>query len=253
MNKKIVLSAFASLFLLSAVIGSQLIVSVAAQSVGVSVDDWAEYDVTYSGNATMPPPNQKEEWGKITVLGISGTNITYQQITRYADNHNETETYWLDVATGQANFTYAPGIFIAANLDPDDLIYTSPPPESGFVGATITETISRTYPVIGTVEVNHLNRTFSWSELGRMITQTMNFYWHRTTGMAVEVSIYTLEQPDVGPSTWMKIEYKTIDIIPEFPPALILPLFMIATLAAVWLGKTIWSTKKLIKKTSPCA
>jgi len=70
--------------------------------------------------------------------------------------------------------------------------------------------------------------------------------------MIASFSLYQQVQL-VGGYEWIKIESVIIDIMPEFPPALILPLFMIATLAAVWLGKTMWSTKKLIKKTSPCA
>jgi hypothetical protein len=52
---------------------------------------------------------------------------------------------------------------------------------------------------------------------------------------------------------WMELKILIIDAIPEFPPALILPLFMIATLAAVFLGKAIWSTKKLTRKPTPYA
>lgn len=248
MNREFVLLAFASMLLLSAVIGSQLIVSVAAQSVGVSPGDWAEYAGTPSANGTLPS-FMNITWSKVTVLEISGTNITFQQIMRYA---NTTEDMWIgvvDVATGQGNGT---GSFIAANLTQGDLIYTDPSPGAFPPGATINETVSREY--LGeTVEVNHLNITTSMkTPLPENATLTMflNFYWYRATGMLAEMSMYQLEQPEVDPATWTKLE---IVIIPEFPSALILPLFMIATLAAVWLGKTIWSTKKLIKKPSPCA
>jgi len=253
MKKKFVLSAFASVFLLSAVIGSQLIVAVAAQGVGVSEGDWAEYDCDPSTNGTLYHPSWNTTWSMSTVLEISGTNITYQGITRYANTTEVTTITVLDVATGQANTTYNSGSFIAANLTQGDLIYTNP--SSGAVpqGATINETIWGTYPVVGYVEVNHLNITSSWTVDTTVVTMSLNLYWYRATGMLTEVSIYILEQPDVGPATWSKLEMVTFDIIPEFPPALILPLLMIASLAAVWLGKTIWSTKKLIKKPSHCA
>ena len=254
MNKKIVLLGFASVFLLLAVIGSQLIATVAAlRTVGVSEGDWTEYDFIYSGNETMPPPSEIMEWAKITVLEISGTNITFEEITRYVDHHNETKTYVVDVDTGQGNGT---GIFIAKNLNQSDLIYTSPPPSGlfgiSFQGATINETISREY--LGeTVEVNHLNLTMSKTVPGWTQTNFTNLYWYRATGLPAEFSLYMLAQPDVGDAMWLKMEAVIIDIIPEFPLALIVPLFMIATLTAVWLGKTIWSTKKSIKKPSPCA
>lgn len=249
MNRKFVLFAFASLFLLSAVIGSQLIVAVAAQTVGVSEGDWAEYDCYPSTNGTLYHPSWNTTWMNITVLDVSGTNITFQSIVRYANTTEVTTITVLDVVTGQANATYSPCLFIAANLTQGDLIYTNP--SSGPVpqGATINETISREY--LGeTVEVNHLNITTSWTTENDTVTLSYSLYWYRATGMLAEMSIYILEQQDVGPATWSKLE---VVIIPEFPPALILPLFMIATLITVWLGKRIWSTKKLIKKTSPCA
>jgi len=254
MNKKFVFLAFAYVFLLLAVIGSQLIVVVAAQGVGVSEGDWVKYDCYPSTNGTLYHPNMNMTWMNVTVLDVLSTNITYQATVRYANGSEATFTAtWVDVATGHVSSVYAAGYFIAANLTAGELIYTDPPPETVFQGATINETIWGTYPVVGYVEVNHLNTTDTWTIGTTVVTQSLNYYWYRATGILAKSSTYILEQPDVGPSTWSKLEIVTIDIIPEFPPALILPLFMIATLAAVWLGKTIWSTKKSIKKPSPCA
>jgi len=252
MNKKFVSLAFASVFLLSAVIGSQLMVAVAAQEPGVSEGDWAEYDVTLSGNATMPP-ELNITWVKITVQEISATNITSEFLVHYSNGTEEAEIYLVDVDTGQGNGT---GFFIAKDLSEGDLIYTDPPTGEGpfgisFEGATINETISREY-LGGDVEVNHLNITTVNISPGGNVTLSISYYWYRATGMLAELSIYELMQPVEGPIMWIKMEIVISDIIPEFPPALILPLFMIATLAAVWLGKTIWS-KKSIKKPSPCA
>ena len=251
MKKKFLLLAFASVFLLSAVIASQLIVTVAAlRNVGVSEGDWALYDWAFSTNMTMPPPLEEIDSIKITVLEISGTNITYQWITHYVNDTEETEIYVLDVDTGQGNGTYA---FIAKNLNPGDLIYTSPPPDGPIPqGATINETISLEY-LGGSVEVNHWNLNMSETIPGLVtLTKSTNLYWYRATGMMAEMSFYMLVEPDVGNATWSKYEAVIIDIIPEFPPALILPIFIITTLTAVWLGKKIWPTKKLTKKPSPC-
>jgi len=247
MNKKIVLLALASMFLLSAVI-----VAVAAQEPGVSVGDWALYGVTPSGNATMPP-EMNITWVKITVQEISSTNITSEFRVHYSNGTEETEIYLVDVDTGQGNGT---GFFIAKDLYEGELIYTSPPPSGGpfgisFEGVTINETIpDRTY--LGeSVEVNHLNMTTTYTYPGYYtVTMSISYYWYRATGMLAEISIYELIQPVEGPTSWIKMEIGIIDIVPEFPPALILPLFMIATLVAIWLGKTIWSTKKLTRKPS---
>jgi len=252
MKKKIVLLTLVSVFLLSAVIGSQLIVSVAAvRTVGVSKGDWIEYYTIWSGNGSMPSPGDRGVWGKITVLEVSGTNITFEKITLFADATEETTIHVIDVDTGKGNDTL--GFFIAKNLNESDLIYTSPPPpqppiEIPFQDATINETIWGTYPVVGYVEVNHWNITI----VDGSVSTSFDYCWFRATGMIASFSLYQQVQLVEG-YEWVKIESVIIDIFPEFPPALILPLFMIATLAAVWLGKTIWSTKKLIKKTSPCA
>lgn len=151
----------------------------------------------------------------------------------------------LDVDTGQGNGT---GFFIAANLNAGDLIYNSTDPYTLLVGATINETIFRTY-AIGNVEVNHYNVTTV--PVGMNQTIFMNYYWYKSTGMMTELHVYALFEQD-GNMTWFEMEMVMIDIIPEFPPALIPLLFMIATLTAVWLGKTMWSTKKSINKPSPC-
>jgi hypothetical protein len=250
MKKKIVLVALASMFLLSAVIGSQLMVTAAALTrvPGVSPDQWYWYSFTYSGNATMPPANETMEWANATILTVSGTNVTFKMRLHYADGHENASISILNVDTGQGNGT---GILIAANLNAGDLIYTSPP-TSGLIstGATINETISRTYS-IGTLEVNHLNITKTYTYPGfENFTVSENVYWGQTTGMLTEMSIYELIQRPSN-MTWSDMDavIANVSVIPEFPPALILPLFMIATIAAVWLGKAIWSTKKLTRKT----
>ena len=248
MNRKFVLSAFASVFLLSAVVVAQLIVAVAAQPriPGVSPGDWVSYSVTFYGNGTMPGM-ENVTWAKITVQEISGTNITFEIRAHYPNATEETDTMVLDVDTGQGNGT---SFFIAANLNAGDLIYNSTDPYILGARATINETIFRTY-AIGNVEVNHWNVTTVPEGEGWNQTTSMNYYWYKSTGMITEVHVYTL-LGQAGNMTWYEYEIVMIDIIPEFPPALIPLLFMIATLTAVWLGKTMWSTKKSINKPSPC-
>ncbi|MGQ9461014.1 MAG: hypothetical protein ACUVRA_07280 [Candidatus Bathyarchaeaceae archaeon] len=251
MDKKIVLLALASMFLLSIVIGAQLMVGVAAvvQEPGVNEGDWADYICFWNGTE-LPDPSERVELINATILEVSGTNVTFETIVHYADGHNETDINVVDVDTGHGNAT---GIIIAKNLNAGDFIYTDPPPsgpfEISFEGATINETISREY-VGEIVEVNHLNITTIETdpETGATYIQIWNFYWFRATGMLAEMSYYYLVQSVVGPEYWMELKILIIDMIPEFPPALILPLFMIATLAAVFLGKAIWSTKKLTRK-----
>lgn len=209
------------MFLLSAVIGAQLIVAVAAivYEPGVSVGDWALYDATPSGNMTIPP-EMNMTWVKMTVQEISGTNITYESLVHYSNGTEETETNVVDVYTGQGNGT---GTFIAKNLYEGDLIYTSPPSVGpfgiygpSFEDATINKTILRTY--LGeSVEVNNLNITKTSPFSGYTLTMSLSYYWYRATGMLAELSIYELLQPVEGPTMWIKMEVVIIDIIPEFP------------------------------------
>lgn len=250
MRKKNGLLAFVSGFLLLTAIMASSIMPIAAQrTVGVSVGDWAQYDVTFSGNLTWPSPVELPDWVKNTVQEISDTNITFEALLHYTNGSEETEIYVLDVDTGQGNGT---GLFIAANLNAGDPIYTSPNPWDTFYGMTINETVSRTY-LGGSVTVNHWNQTTKQT-IPEVMNQTMsnNYYWYRATGMMAGVSYYQLLQ-QAGNTTWYEMEIVITGIIPEFPPALILPLLMIATLATVWFGKAIRSTKKSIKKPSPCA
>jgi hypothetical protein len=259
MNKKIVLLTLASVYLLSTVIGAQLIVSVAAQEPGVNVGDWALYDVKLSGNTTMLfDACINVTWIKITVQEISVTNITFESLTHYSNGTKETKIYYVvNVGTGQGNGT---SYFIAKDLYEGELIYTSPLPWVGpygisFEGATINKTFSSMY-LNASVEVNHLNITkiTIYPGVGN-ITNIWNYYWYKATGKLAELSYCRLAQAVEGPAIWEKVDLMITDVgvIPEFPPALILPLFMIATLAAVWLGKAIWSTKKLTRKPSLCA
>ena len=51
---------------------------------------------------------------------------------------------------------------------------------------------------------------------GWTVTQTVDCYWVRATGMITEISGYRLSQPDVGNTTWMKTEVVRANIS-EFP------------------------------------
>jgi len=197
MSRKIVL-VIAFIIVVIGTLGAER--SFAQKTVGVSVGLSVEGYYVYSGNGTMPPTSQMMELVKVTVQQISGTNITFQQITRYADMHEDTTIYLIDVESGQGNAT---GSFIAANLSEGDLIYTSPPPSDWrFQGATINETIFREY-LGANVEVNHYNCTRTGSVTEGNVTMSFDYYWNKATGMPVEASWYELLKPEVGNPTWV--------------------------------------------------
>jgi len=203
-----------------------------ARTVGVKVGDWAEYTVSYSGNTTLPPSYQRWQWIRIAVLEIHNTGITYTQVNRYADMHEETRTYTMDVETGQGNDT---GTFIAANLNKDDVIYTAPPAGTtpSWEAAKINETVSRMYLGSSAI-VNHWNITSTQiNPQLETLTTSFDYCWFRTTGLCTETSMYQLLKPQTGDAKWMLIEIKILAIIPEFSTSLLLPVFMIVTLLVV--------------------
>ena len=185
-------------------------------SVGVGVGDWFEYVYTYSGNGSLPSPQDRPESARHTVLEIVGTSVTVEQMLRFTDLHEETQTYVTDVETGQGNITM---LFIAANLSVGDLIYTSPPLH--LEGAVINETIIRKY-LGDLVQINHWNMTSD--QMGEVTSY--DYSWYRKAGALVKASVYQ-RTPE---NTWTNIELQISDKIPELSQVLILPLFMIVTL-----------------------
>jgi len=178
----------------------------AERTVGVSVGDWAEYSFFYSGNDVMPPPEEMLEWMNIVVEKISGTNVTFSGVRRFADGREEPGTAWVDVDTGGP----AMGSLIAANLNEGDVIYTSPSP-GYFVGARINETVFREY--LGeSVEVNHLNLTYNPTIPGHTLIHSLNYFWNRATGLMLEMSLYSLED-----TIWYEIRTEIVDTNIEPP------------------------------------
>jgi len=164
-------------------------IAVPERIVGVSEGSWFEYLSNWAWTSNDPnaePPSywvevNNTEWLRISVQSISGTNITSQGLTHFKNGSEWTDTYVVDVDTGQGNGT---GTFIAANVSIGDLIYTSPPPGL-FEGATLNETMLAIY--LGeTVEVNHLNLTQTWTYLGFEYAWSVNYYWYRDAGALCE-------------------------------------------------------------------
>ena len=238
------------MFLLLAVFGIQFIAVVKAEpdrTVGVNVGDWATYSVSTPGNSTyMPSEFWNISWVKITVLTITGTNITFETRIGYTNGTEEIGPNGIvDVDTGQGNAT---GDFIASNLNPGDLIYTSPPEMTWFEGATINETVFRTY--LGyPMQTNHLSIAQNYSYLGMNMTWSYNLYWLRASGMLVEMSMEMWYRNQTT-TEWWSAFFVITGIIPEFPHALILPLFVILTATIVLILKIVPPTRRPIRKQS---
>ena len=227
MKQKIVLLNFVLVFLLSAMV----VTAAAAQqrTVGVAEGNWFNYEVDVSWNSTDPdaifPPLDYEdwesanatEWVKITVIGVSGTNVSVQYLSHFKNGTEEVGDGYMDVDTGdEANATLT---VISANLGVNDNIYTS----GNYSTWAINETIARTYPD-GVRNTNHINMTYgnSWTENETQYHHyySMNFYWDKETGILVEDSFEFSNQTEEYLTTWSVasiITDSSVWIVPEFP------------------------------------
>jgi hypothetical protein len=210
----------------------------AIRSVGVEAGDWAEYTVIWSGNGTLPDPHYRTTSVRMTVKDVSGLNVTFEAFSFMADGSSQNSTYVLNVETGQGTVG-ATIWFIAADLNGGDLLYTEHFMYGtvNLLGSYINETTYR--DIMGqTVQVNHWNTTFPYPYPETLTS--FDVYWFQATGMLAELTMYQSWQ-GVSPlitvsngivTTWVKAEARIIDIIPEFSPLQILPLFITATLLA---------------------
>jgi len=244
MNGKIGLLTFVAVFLLSAMV----VTSVAAQPrvPGVAEGNWFKYstiDINWSSNhpnATFPPPGyewleemNETEWMRMSVVDVSGTNITFQTTGHYKNGNEETSGGYIDVETGdEENATF---MAIAANLEADDTIYASGP----YSTMKINETIVRTYPD-EVRDTNHLNWTFedSWTDddTEYYYYYTMNFYWDKETGIIVEDSFEEINQTGEYTTTWSafsRITESDVWVAPEFPTWTSILLTFIVLTAAI--------------------
>lgn len=227
MKLKLVLSTLISAFLLSAV----LVTGAVAQerTVGVAEGDWFTYELDISWNSTdsdvVSPPSEYgdwekanvTEWVKMTVTGISGTNVSLQYLTHFENGTEEIGDGYIDVDTGdEENGTLA---LISANLGVNDSIYAS----GDYSMWAINETITRIYPD-GVRNTNHINMTyeFSWTinQLHYYLHQSINLYWDKETGIFVEDSFEMTNQ--TGPylttfSVVSRLADSSVWTIPEFP------------------------------------
>jgi len=243
MKHKVVLLNFVLAFLLST-----MVVTAAAQerTVGVAEGDWFNYGVDGSWNSTDPnvfsPPSaygdwetiNETEWVKMTITGVSGTNVSVHYLTHYKNGTEEIGDGYIDVDTGdEANATLT---IIAANLGVNDNLYTS----GDYSTWAINETITRTYPD-GVRNTNHINMTYelSWTvnETECYFSQSVNLYWDKETGVLVEDSFELYNQTGEYLTTWSvgsRITDSSVWTIPEFPAySSILILSIILTVSVI--------------------
>jgi len=247
MDKKIILLTLFSVFLLSAMVVTS---SAPGRVVGVTVGNWFKYgtiDISWSSNdpnATFPPPGyewlkemNETEWTLMSVVNISGTNITCQGTTRFKNGTQVISGGYVDIDTGTGvNVTF---MAISANLNANDTLYTSGP----YSSFTINQTVARTYPD-SVRDTNHLNYTweYSWTvnETQHYYYYTINSYWDRSTGILVEDYFETINQTGEYLTTWSalsRITESNVWVVPELPTSTSIMLTLIALAVAIFIYK----------------
>ena len=160
MNKKLVLL----MTWVIALIGMLVQAAVSAEiSVGVKEGDWIEYKMTYIGT----PPEKHLTRGKIEILSVQGTTVTFNSTGTYFDGTQETETNIVDLETGvQAAF------IVPANLSNGDTFHSGDE-AVGYI--TISGVEERTYAGGRRIIVH-------------ATVLQVELYWDKATGVLVEGS-----------------------------------------------------------------
>jgi len=151
---------------------------------GVAPGQFLHYSasMTITGNDTeLIPHILPQGWANVTVLSVSGVNVTYQTVF-YNATTKTSRTDTLNIESGLINgsSTVFPGPFLAANLSAGDPIYTALP-------YYLNETVTADYLGLH-LETDHLilseNQTNS-NAYGYIFntTQTQHCYWERKTGI----------------------------------------------------------------------
>lgn len=230
------------------------------RTVGVSEGDWFKYeDITVTWSSNDPNASKvwygidvevmnQTEWTKIEIQQIVGTNVTIQSTEHYKNETEITSGGYIDVDTGAG--VNASLWVVSAGLSEGDSLYTS----EDYSDLMINETMTRTYPG-STRETNHINITYGpimvpippdlWIYHLRM----RNLYWDKATGIMVEYAFEMINQTGEYLTEWsvsFKITESNVWVVPEFPSALILPLFMTITLLMIVLKK-----KRFLDKANP--
>jgi hypothetical protein len=209
------------------------------------------YTIDVSGNDTGLMSNIQPEhyWINITVLNVSGDNVTCQQVFYNDTSVLGSNTFLIDISLGSSLWLDGSGspLYIlfaaAANLNASDLVYLA------------TASQQPTYTINETVVVNYLGRQFTGNHLDISQSQTnvsafgvspvnltalTDYYWDRGTGVLLDQDSkgYFSRSDGAGGILSAFREGRILltsatPTVQEFPTFLAMSLFMIASLLAV--------------------
>ncbi len=187
---RLVKMTFLMLFI-GLILATSIMVKVNAEEVGVSEGNTFEYDMVVYLTAFDSPPADLLERNQtksitVTVLDVSGSNISMRLTTQFQNGSEITADGWCDIETGQT--TGLP--FIGANLQRNDAINPSAD-EPWYVN----ETVTRNYKD-GPRDTNHLKLEYTGTteDVGE-VKSVLEYYFDKSTGAVVE---YTTQVSYIG-------------------------------------------------------
>jgi len=200
---------------------------------GVFQGNTFTYDVTAFWSSSDPsaaiPADlldiNKTEYYRVLITGVSGVEVTTQGLWRFTNGTETSINGTVNVETGVNTGFWA---IVAGGLGVNDLLH---PAGRDFI--TVNETVMRDYAGVAR-ETNHLILTWQDSDSGGDFVEYIDYHFDKQTGMLVQLSDAKMySSPSRTITNFWKIKDSNVWVVPEFPSALILPLFMMATLLAV--------------------
>lgn len=199
---------------------------------GVGPADTFEYDVSaywsssdeYASIPTGLVEYNQTETVEVRISSVSGSNISTFTAFYYKNDTQWGDYGLVDVDTG---IGYGPFVaIIAGNLNAGEVIH--PLVVDNIV---VNETVLKAYES-GTRETNRILIEYTNATTG--ITSRFDRLFDKETGILVEShETTTSTNPQTMTSVSWDIKSSNVWVIPEFPSALILPLFMITTIIVI--------------------
>ena len=187
----------------------------AAGSIGVVVGQTADYTYAVSGtvrnsdgtlNRTIPYTVSYLE--KITIVLVSGTNVTFQFERDSLNGTTEAGTSWIDVSNGNGTGYL---VVVSSNVNDDGFLY----PDAQSSGSpAVNETVSLS-SLDGIITANHL----SYVSTDENQTYSEDYYWERSTGLMLKWTISGTEVvEDTGQIETVTVHFQRVDLQHLFYP-----------------------------------
>ncbi len=190
----------------------------AAGNVGVVMGQTAEYTYAISGtirdsngSLTESMPFNVAYIEKITIVQVTGTNVTFQFERDMLNGTTESGTSWVDVSNGNGTGYF---VVVSANAGAGDMLYPNwVNSELTTEGApVVNETVSLMYRGEA-IEACHLSYVYDIEDQ----TYSEDYYWEKSTGLMLKWELKGSEVVDDSLET-LNIHFQKIGLENEFCP-----------------------------------